>query len=56
MGQDSVKYLAIKIDENLIWKQRISDLAIKLNWAIFVKQLGMKATYHATFNSYLLSF
>ena len=27
----SVKYLSIKIDENLNWKQQISDIAIKLN-------------------------
>ena len=27
----SVKYLGIKIDENLTWKQHIHDIAIKLN-------------------------
>ena len=30
---NSVKYLRIKIDENLKWKQQISDLAISLNMA-----------------------
>ena len=29
----SVKYLSIKIDENLNWKQQISDIAVKLNRA-----------------------
>ena len=29
----SVKYLGIKIDENLIWKQHNDDIAIKLNRA-----------------------
>ena len=28
---NSVKYLGIKIDENLNWQQQISDKAIKLN-------------------------
>ena len=28
---NSVKYLGINIDENLNWKQQISDIAIKLN-------------------------
>ena len=28
---NSVKYLGINIDENLTWKQQISDIAIKLN-------------------------
>ena len=30
---NSVKYLGINIDENLNWKQQISDIAIKLNKA-----------------------
>ena len=30
---NSVKYLCIKIDENLNWKQQISDIAIKINRA-----------------------
>ena len=29
----SVKYLGIKIDENLNWKQHILDITIKLNRA-----------------------
>ena len=29
----SVKYLGIKIDENLNWKQHIHDITIKLNRA-----------------------
>ena len=29
----SVKYLGIKIDENLSWKQHIHDILIKLNRA-----------------------
>ena len=33
MGKDLVKYLDIKIDENLNWKQQISDIAIRLNRA-----------------------
>ena len=28
-----MKYLGINIDENLNWKQQISDIAIKLNKA-----------------------
>ena len=28
---DSVKYLGIRIDENLNWKHHVSDIAIKLN-------------------------
>ena len=28
---NSLKYLGIKIDENVSWKQAISDIAIKLN-------------------------
>ena len=28
---NSVKYLGVKIDENLNWKQQISDITIKLN-------------------------
>ena len=30
---NSVKYLGINIDENLNWKQQISDIDIKLNKA-----------------------
>ena len=30
---NSLKYLGINIDENLNWKQQISDIAIKLNKA-----------------------
>ena len=30
---NSMKYLGINIDENLTWKQQISDIAIKLNKA-----------------------
>ena len=30
---NSVKYLGINIDENIDWKQQISDKAIKLNKA-----------------------
>ena len=30
---DSVKYLGIRIDENLNWKHHVSDVAIKLNRA-----------------------
>ena len=29
----SVKYLGIKIDENLTWNEHINDIAIKLNRA-----------------------
>ena len=33
MGKNLVKYLDIKIDENLNWKQQISHRAIRLNRA-----------------------
>ena len=36
----SVKYLGIKIDENLNWKQKIRHIAIKLNRTI--------CSYHVT--------
>ena len=33
LPSQSVKYLGIKIDENLIWKGGINDIAVKLNRA-----------------------
>ena len=30
---ESVKYLSVKIDANLIWQHHINDLSIKLNRA-----------------------
>ena len=35
---NSVKYIRINIDENLNWKQQISDIAIKLNKANGIMQ------------------
>ena len=58
---NSVKCLNIKIDENVDWKQQISDMAIKLNRRnailfnlrhfIYIKTL--KSIYHAIFEPHL---
>ena len=57
---NSMKYLAIKIDENLKWKQQISDVSIKLNRenAIlsklkYVIDRNLKSVYHAIFEPHL---
>ena len=58
---NSVKYLGIKIDEKLNWKQQISDIAIKLNRANvilskfrrFIDRKTLKSVYHAIFEPHL---
>ena len=50
-----VNYLGIKINEKVIWKQQISDLAIKLNrqnfilskLMQFIDRKALKSIYHA---------
>ena len=57
----SVKYLGIKIDENLNWKQLIHDIAIKLNRANallntirnFVNRYILTTIYFAIFDTHL---
>ena len=57
---DSVKYLAIKIDENINWHQQINNVAVKLNRANamlskvrhFVDKKTLKSIYHAIFESH----
>ena len=57
----SVKYLSIKIDENLNWKQHIYDIAIKLNRANallytirnFVNRHILRTIYSAIFDTHL---
>ena len=52
---DSVKYLTIKIDENVNWHQQINNVAVKLNKANamlskvrhFVDKKTLKSIYHA---------
>ena len=56
-----MKYLGINIDENLNWKQHISDIAIKLNKAngilsklrYFIYRETLKSIYHAIFELHL---
>ena len=58
---NSVKYLGINIDENLNWKQQISDIAIKWNKAngilsklrYFIDKKTLKSIYHAIFEPHL---
>ena len=58
---NSVKYLGIKIDESLNWKEQISDIVIKLNKinAIlsklrhFIDRKTLKSVYHAIFEPHL---
>ena len=58
---NSVKYLGINIDENLNWKQQISNIAIKLNRANgilsklrhFIDRKTLKSIYHAIFEPHL---
>ena len=57
----SVKYLGIKIDENLNWKQHIHDIAIKLNRANallsiirnYVNKLTLRTIYFVIFDSHI---
>ena len=57
----SVKYLGIKIDESLNWKQHIHDIAIKLNRANallytirnFVNRHILRTIYFAIFDTHL---
>ena len=59
---NSVKYLGIKIDENLNWHQQINNVAVKLNRANamlskvrhFVDKKTLKSVYHAIFESHLI--
>ena len=56
---ESVKYLGIRIDENLDWKHHVSDIAIKLNRANallfkirnFVNAKTLKTIYYTIFDS-----
>ena len=56
-----MKYFGIKIDENLNWKQQISDIAIKLNrenaiictLRYFIGRKTLKSVYIAIFKPYL---
>ena len=58
---NSVKYLGIKIDENLNWHEQINNVAVKLNRANamlskvrhFVNKKTLKSIYHAIFESRL---
>ena len=58
---NSVKYLGINIDENLNWKQQISDIAIKLNKANgilsklrhFIDRKTLKSISQAIFEPHL---
>ena len=58
---NSVKYLGIDIDDNLNWKQQISDIVIKLNKANsilsklrhFINRKTLKSIYHAMFEPHL---
>ena len=57
----SVKYLGIKTDENLNWKQYIHDMAIELNRANallsiirnYVNKLTLRTIYFAIFGSHI---
>ena len=57
----SFRYLDIKIDENLIWKDHINDTAVKLNRANallfkirnFVNITILKTIYFAIFDSHI---
>ena len=57
----SVKYLGIKIDENLNWKQHIHDIAVKLNRANallftirnYVNKHILRTIYFAIFDSHI---
>ena len=57
----SVKYLGIKINENLNWKQHISNIAIKLNRANallsiirnYVNKLTLRTIYFVIFDSHI---
>ena len=57
----SVKYLGIKIDENLTWIDHIDDIAVRLNRAIatlfrvreFVNTIILKSIYCAIFDFHL---
>ena len=56
-----MKYLGIDIDENLNWKQKISDIAISFNRAKailsklrhFIDRKTLKSIYHAIFEPHL---
>ena len=58
---NSVKYLGIKIDENLNWHEQINNVAVKLNRANamlpkvrhFVHKKTLKSIYHAISESQL---
>ena len=58
---DSVKYLGVRIDENLNWKHHVSDTAIKLNRVNallsrirnFVNVKTLKTIYYTIFDSHI---
>ena len=56
----SVRYLSIKTDQNLNWKDHINDSAVKLNRAnallfniTFVNIIILKTAYFAIFDSHI---
>ena len=61
LPSQSVKYLGIKIDENLNWKGGINDIAVKLNRANaplfkirnFANVTILKTIYLAIFDLYI---
>ena len=58
---NSVKYLGVKIDKGLTWKEQINNVSMKLNKANamlskvrhYVGQKTLKSIYHAIFESHL---
>ena len=58
---ESVKYLGVKIDENLSWQYHVNDLSIKLNRAntllskmrMYVSVKILRYIYFAIFDSYI---
>ena len=61
---NSVKYLGIKIDENLDWHQQINNVAIELKRAngmlskvrYFLDKKTLKSIYHAIYGITLILF
>ena len=53
---ESIKYLGVKIDKNVIWWHYINDFSIKLNRAnafLFKMRKILRSIYFAIFDSYL---
>ena len=61
---NSVKYLGIKIDENLDWHQQVNNVAIELKRAngmlskvrYFLDKKTLKSIYHAIYEITLILF